>query len=94
MTVWENLPEVAQNGNCMRARKLNLKKLSQLQEQRSGGRATGLDIQAKLKSKLQVTCCRDSAYNLLPHLDLVWITIRSKHPKQFQENQDAFTHMA
>jgi transposase len=61
-----------------------------LQEQRSGGRATGLDIQEMLEGQFQVTCCLNSVYNLLSRLDLVGITVRSKHPKQSQENQDAF----
>jgi len=61
-----------------------------LQEQRSGGRITGHDIQAMLEKQFQVTCCLNSVYNLLSRLDLVWITVRSKHPKQSQTSQDAF----
>lgn len=61
-----------------------------LQEQRSGVRATGLDVQALLKEQFQVSCCLNSVYNLMARLDLVWITVRSKHPKQNQANQDAF----
>lgn len=61
-----------------------------LQEQRSGGRATGHDIQALLAEQFQVACCRGSVYNLLGRLGLVWITVRSKHPKQSQASQDAF----
>jgi transposase len=65
-----------------------------LQGQRPGGRATGHDIQAMLSEQFQVACCVNSVYNLLGRLDLVWITVRSKHPKQSQANQDAFTHRA
>lgn len=61
-----------------------------LQEQRSGGRATGHDVKALLEERFQVRCCLASVYNLLARLDLVWITVRSKHPKQDQGNQDAF----
>jgi len=61
-----------------------------LQEQRSGGRTTGHDVQAMLKEQFQVSCCLNSVYNLLARLDLVWITVRSKHPKQNQASQDAF----
>lgn len=61
-----------------------------LQEQRSGGRATGHDVRALLEEQFQVTCCLNSVYNLLARLDLVWITVRSKHPKQSQAGQDAF----
>ena len=61
-----------------------------LQGQRSGGRATGHDIQEMLAAQFQVACCLNSVYNLLSRLDLVWVTARSKQPKQSQANQDAF----
>jgi len=61
-----------------------------LQENRTGGRITGHDIQNLLKEKFQVKYCLNSVYNLLNNLDLVWITVRSKHPKQSQEKQDNF----
>ena len=62
----------------------------ELQEQRSGGRLTGHDIKAMLEEQFQVTSCLNSVYNLLARLGLVWITVRSKHPKQSQASQDAF----
>lgn len=62
----------------------------ELQEQRSGGRITGHDIRTLLEEQFQVTCCLNSVYNLLARLDLVWITVRSKHPKQSQMSQDTF----
>jgi transposase len=61
-----------------------------LQAQRPGGRATGHDVKALLGAQFQVSCCLGSVYNLLTRLDLVWITVRSKHPKQSQAGQDAF----
>jgi transposase len=61
-----------------------------LQEQRSGGRITGRDIRTLLAEQFQVACCLNSVYNLLARLNLVWITVRSKHPKQSQASQDAF----
>jgi transposase len=61
-----------------------------LQGQRPGGRVTGHDIRALLAEQFQVACCLSSVYNLLARLDLVWITVRSKHPKQSQAGQDAF----
>ena len=61
-----------------------------LQERRSGGRATGHDVRTLLEEQFQVACCLGSVYNLLSRLDLVWITVRSKHPKQSQASQDAF----
>jgi transposase len=42
-----------------------------------------------LEGQFQVTCCLNSVYNLLARLDLVWTTVRSRHPKQNQVNQDA-----
>ncbi len=61
-----------------------------LQAQRSGGRITGHDIRALLEEQFQVYCCLNSVYNLLARLGLVWISVRSKHPKQSQVNQDNF----
>lgn len=61
-----------------------------LQAQRSGGRITGHDIRVLLEEKFQVYCCLNSVYNLLARLGLVWISVRSKHPKQSQANQDNF----
>lgn len=61
-----------------------------LQEQRSGGRVTGHDVRFLLAEQFQVACCLSSVYNLMARLGLVWITVRSKHPKQSQAGQDAF----
>ncbi|MDD5580957.1 MAG: winged helix-turn-helix domain-containing protein [Methylobacter sp.] len=61
-----------------------------LQEQRSGGRITGPAIRALLEEQFQVSCRLTSVYNLLARLGLVWITVRSKPPKQSQESQDRF----
>ena len=57
-----------------------------LQAQRSGGRITGHDIRACSKNNLGC-CCLNSVYNLLARLGLVWISVRSKHPKQSQVNE-------
>ena len=61
-----------------------------LQKQRLGGRITGNDIQVMLEEQFQVKCSLSSVYNLLARLNLVWITVRSKHPKQSQASQDTF----
>lgn len=61
-----------------------------LQEQRSGGRITGHGIRVLLEEQFQVRCCLNSIYNLLARLDLVWITVRLKHPKQTPMSQDTF----
>jgi transposase len=61
-----------------------------LGEQREGGRITGHTIRALLAEQFDVHCCLNSVYNLLHRFDLVWITVRSKHPQQNQAVQDAF----
>jgi len=61
-----------------------------LQEEREGGRITGKDVLTLLQEKFQVHCVLSSAYNYLHHVDLSWITVRSKHPKHDQEKQEAF----
>ena len=66
------------------------KEVIKLQEERVGGRITGHDIRKLLDEKFQVKCCLNSVYNLLSRLGIVWITVRSKHPKQDQSIQDDF----
>jgi len=61
-----------------------------LSEQREGGRITGHTIRALLAEQFDVQCCLNSVYHLLHRLGLVWITVRSKHPKQDQAVQDTF----
>ena len=61
-----------------------------LQEEREGGRITGKDVQILLQDDFQVSCVLSSTYNYLHRVDLSWITVRSKHPKQDQEKQDTF----
>ncbi|NYT46798.1 MAG: winged helix-turn-helix domain-containing protein [Candidatus Methanofishera endochildressiae] len=61
-----------------------------LQEERVGGRITGHDIRQLLDEQFQIKCCLNSVYNLLARLNIVWITVRSKHPKQDQTTQDDF----
>ena len=61
-----------------------------LQETREGGRITGKDVQALLQDHFHVNCVLSSVYNYLHRVDLSWITVRSKHPKQDQEKQEAF----
>lgn len=61
-----------------------------LQEERVGGRITGHDIRQLLDEQFQIKCCLNSVYNLLARLNIVWITVRSKHSKQDQTTQDDF----
>jgi len=61
-----------------------------LQEEREGGRITGHDVQKLLNDTFQVDCKLSSTYNYLHQVDLSWITVRSKHPKQDPEKQVHF----
>lgn len=65
-------------------------KVINLQAQREGGCITGRDIQTLLDNDFQIRCHLNSVYNYLHRMDLAWITVRSKHPKQDPERQEAF----
>lgn len=58
--------------------------------QRKGGRITGHTVRTLLVEQFDVHCCLNSVYHLMQRLGLVWITARSKHPKQDQAVQDTF----
>jgi transposase len=60
------------------------------QEEKSGGRIKGTDIQKILLNQFDVEYSLTSVYDLLHRLKLVWISVRSKHPSQDQEIQDNF----
>ena len=60
------------------------------QEEKSGGRIKGKDVQKILLNQFNVRYSLTSVYDLLRRLDLVWISVRSKHPKQDQEVQEDF----
>lgn len=56
----------------------------------NGGRLMGKDIQKYIHETFEVSYCVRNIYRLMKELDLVWITSRSKHPKQNLEAQEAF----
>ena len=56
----------------------------------NGGRLMGKDIQKYIHETFDVNYCVRNIYRLMKELDLVWITSRSKHPKQNLEAQEAF----
>jgi len=60
------------------------------QEEKSGGRIKGIDIQKILLNQFDVEYSLTSVYDLLHRLKLVWISVRSKHPSQDQEVQNNF----
>ena len=55
-----------------------------------GGRLMGKDIQKYVQETFEVNYCVRNIYRLMKALDIVWITSRSKHPKQDLVAQEAF----
>lgn len=80
-----------------RPSRISEKQLSQLKKYVSdnaikpdGGRLQGSDIIEYLQQEFGLSYSLSGVYKLLRKLDLVWITTRSKHPKQSLEAQEAF----
>ena len=59
-------------------------------ESDSGGRLTGQDIVHLIEQKWQVRYTVNGVYELLKSLGMSWVSSRSKHPKQNQQEQEAF----
>jgi transposase len=55
-----------------------------------GGRLMGKDIQKYIQETFDVNYCVRNIYRLMKELDIVWITSRSKHPKQDLAAQEVF----
>jgi len=55
-----------------------------------GGRLQGTDIIAFIESEFCISYSLSGVYKLLRKMDLVWITTRSKHPKQSIAAQEDF----
>ncbi len=55
-----------------------------------GGRLMGKDIQKYIKETYGVSYHVRNVYHLMKKLNIVWITSRSKHPKQDLEAQENF----
>lgn len=55
-----------------------------------GGRLMGKDIQKYIQDTFNVNYCVRNIYRLMKELGIVWITSRSKHPKQDLAAQEAF----
>ena len=60
------------------------------QEERKGGRISGSDIHTLLRDQFDVKCELSTVYNYLQQVNLSWITVRSKHPKQDPKAQETF----
>lgn len=65
-------------------------KIDLLQEQRKGGSITATEIQTFLAEEFNCCYSISGVYALLDRIGLVWITARSKHPKQNQEVIEGF----
>ena len=59
-------------------------------ESDSGGRLTGQDIANLIDEKWQVRYTVNGVYELLKSLRMSWVSSRSKHPKQNQQQQETF----
>ena len=55
-----------------------------------GGRLTGEDIVYYINTEFGVHYHLNHVYKILKQLGFSWITSRSRHPKQSQENQETF----
>jgi transposase len=55
-----------------------------------GGRLQGSDITQFIADEFNVSYKPSGVYRLLHELNLSWITTRSKHPKQSEEEQEDF----
>ena len=64
--------------------------LDNLQESRKGGRIVAFDVQGLLANKFDCCYSISGIYALLDRLNIVWISGRSKHPKQSQEAIDQY----
>lgn len=67
-----------------------IKRLFELQDNKPGGRVIATDIQQLLKDEFKAEYPANSIYEVLKRLDIVWITSRSKHPKQNKEDQEEY----
>ena len=66
------------------------KLITDAQSNQDGGRLIGEDIRLILEEKFNAIYTLNGTYDLLKALDMVWITSRSRHPKQDDEVQEAY----
>jgi len=60
------------------------------QMQKGGGRLTGADIQKIVSKEFKVKSALRTTYDLIHRIGLVWISSRSKHPKNDKKIQEDF----
>jgi transposase len=91
---YEGLIEKEGRGRKPRLPKLEeenfIDKIDELQQSRKGGRITAHDIQTLLAEEFDCCYTLPGVYTLLDRLNIVWITGRSKHPKNSQEAIEQF----
>src|SRR5574338_1031152 len=68
---------------------LFLKKFTQAQKDKKGGRLTGRDAQ-KMLSEMGFYFKKSRVYEILHKLELSWVSSRSQHPKANEEAQESF----
>lgn len=64
--------------------------VEELQQNQKGGRVRGEDIGDAIEKKYGKRPSRSVIYKTLKRANLVWITVRSKHPKADPKAQEAF----
>ncbi len=62
----------------------------QLQDDRSGGRITGKEINELIKKEFKVEFKKSGLYDLLERIGMSWVSSRSKHPKSNPKQQENF----
>jgi transposase len=82
------------DGRGRKARLVNKSSFEQdmnaLETRQKGGRIRCQDIVDYIAQKHNLTYSRSGMYHILHRFGFSWITSRSKHPKQNQEEQEAF----
>ncbi len=93
----EGVDGLVEKKHTGRPQQLNKEQLDQLKTyitdnavKPQGGRLQGTDIIAYIENKFSISYSLSGVYLLLKRLKLVWITTRSKHPKQSIEAQEDF----
>ena len=93
----DGLDGLAEKQHTGRPSRLTEEQLSRLKQyitsnavKAEGGRLQGTDIIEFIQQEFGLSYSLSGVYKLLRKLDLVWITTRSKHPRQSPEAQKTF----
>jgi transposase len=78
-------------GYLSKEQEIELKtEILKVQDDRNGGRLTGIEIIKLIEDKYKVTYKGTSVYDLLERIGMSWVSSRSKHPKSDEEKQKTF----